>query len=57
MKLGQVTKLDKKNTATSKKLAMNSHQQIVTSLSFFQFTANLEQTGSQIPDRLMPSQQ
>ena len=42
MKLGQLTKHDKKNTATPKKL-MTSCQQIVTSLSLFRFMANLEQ--------------
>ena len=50
MKLGPVTKLDKKNKATSKKLTMMSCRQIVTSLSFSQFLANLEQSGSRIPD-------
>ena len=30
---------------------MTSSQKIVTSLPFFQFMANLEQSGSQIPDR------
>ena len=39
MKLGPVTKLDKRNKTTLKKLAMSSCQKIVTSLSFFQFTA------------------
>ena len=29
---------------------MTSCREIVTSLRFFQFTANLEQSGSQIPD-------
>ena len=51
MKLGPVTKLDKKNTLTSKKkLVMMSFHQIVMSLLFFQFMANLEQSRSQIPD-------
>ena len=44
MKLGPVTKLEKK------KIMMTSCQQIVISLSFFQFLANLEQSGSQILD-------
>ena len=39
MKLGPVTKLDKRNKITLKKLAMSSCQKIVKSLSFFQFTA------------------
>ena len=44
MKLGPVTKLDKRNMETSKKLTMASCRQIVTSLSF------LEQSGSRIPE-------
>ena len=47
MKLGPVTKLDNRNTVTSKKLTMTSWQQIVTSL-FFWFMANLLQYGSRI---------
>ena len=43
MELGPITKLDKRNKTTSKKLAM-------TSLPFFQITANLEQSGSRIPE-------
>ena len=50
MKLGPVTKLDKRNTATSKKLTMTSCMQIVTSLSFFRFVTNLKLPGSRIPD-------
>ena len=51
MKLGPVTKLDKRNTATSKKnLMMTSCRQIVTSWSFFQFMTNLQPSGSRIPD-------
>ena len=50
MKLGPATKIDKKNMATSKKLTTISFQQSVTSLSFFQFMANLEQFGCWIPD-------
>ena len=42
MKLGPVTKLDKRNKTTSKKF--------MTSLSFFGFLANLEQSGGRIPD-------
>ena len=48
--LEPVSKLDKRNTTTSKKLAMTSCRQIVTSLSFFQFMTNLEQSGSRILD-------
>ena len=51
MKLGPVTKLDKRKTKTSKKVTMTSFWQIVMSFSFFQFIANLKQyESSQIPD-------
>ena len=50
MKLGPVTKLDKSNKRTSEKLMMALCRQIAASLLFFQFMANLEQTGSRIPD-------
>ena len=50
MKLGPVTILDKSNKGTSKKLTMTSYRNIVTSLSFFQIMANLEQSGRRIPD-------
>ena len=50
MKLGAVTKVDRRNKITSKKLTMTSCQKIVTSLSFFGFLANLEQSGGRIPD-------
>ena len=49
-KLEPVTKFHKRNKTTSKTLAMTSCQQIVTSLSFFWFVANLEQSGCRIPD-------
>ena len=51
MKLGPVTKLDKRNKAMSKKLMMTSFRKIVPSLPFFGFLANLEQSGGRIPDR------
>ena len=50
MKLGPVTKIDKRNKTTSKSLAMTSFRKIVTSLSFFKFLTNLEQSGCRIPD-------
>ena len=50
MKVGLVSKLDRSNTVTSKKLTITSFLEIVTSLSFFQFLANLEKPGSRIPD-------
>ena len=50
MKLTPVTKLHKKNKTTSKNLLMTSCPKIVTLLSFFQFMANLEWSGSWIPN-------
>ena len=50
MKLGPVTKLDKKSKTTSKKNTLTPCQTIVMSLSFFGFLANLEQCRSRIPD-------
>ena len=49
MKFVPETKHEKRNKTTSKKLTITSYQQIVTSLLFFQFTSNLEQSGSRIP--------
>ena len=42
MKLGPVSKIDKRNKKTSKNLEMTPCRKIVTSLSFFGFLANLE---------------
>ena len=50
MKLGPVTKLNKRNKTTSKNLMMTSFWEVATSLSFFGFLANLEQSGGLIPD-------
>ena len=50
MKLGPVAKRDKKNKTTSKKFYDDAMSKIVTSLSIFQFMANLELFGSRIPD-------
>ena len=50
MTLGPLFKLDKRNTTTEKKLAITSGRQIMTPLHFFQFTVDLEQSGSQIAD-------
>ena len=50
MKLGPVTKLGKRNTGTSKNLTRMSCQQNMTLFTFFQFMADLEQSGNQIPD-------
>ena len=50
MKLGPLPKLGKRNKTTSKKLKMTSCPKIVTSLSFFRFFANLEQSGGRITE-------
>ena len=50
MKLGRVTKLDKRNKKTSKKFDVTSSWEIVTSLSFFGFLVNLEQSRDRISD-------
>ena len=50
MKYGSVTKLDKRNKTTSKKFDDDVMSKNLTSLSFFQFMANLEQSESRIPD-------
>ena len=51
MKLGPVTKLDKRNKTTSKKFDDDvMSKKIVASLLFFQFTANLDQSGGRIPN-------
>ena len=42
MKLGSVTKFHKRKETKSKKFDDNFMSEIVKSLSFFQFTANLE---------------
>ena len=49
MKLGPVNKLDKRNKTTFKKMTMTLCQKIVTSLPFFGFMADLEESGSRIP--------
>ena len=51
MKLGPVTKLDKRNKTTSKNLTLMSCRENVTSLLFFEFLTNLEQSGDWIPDK------
>ena len=48
--LGRVSKRDRRNKTRSKKLVMMSCCEIVTPLQFFEFTTNLEQSGSRIPD-------
>ena len=50
MKLGPVTKLDKKNKKRQKQLTMTICQKIVTSLPFFKYAVNLEQSESRIPE-------
>ena len=50
MALGPVRKLHKSKKTASKNLTVTSCRKIATSLSVFQITANLEQSGSQISD-------
>ena len=50
MIVGSVTKLHKRKEKKSKKSEDDFMPEIVTSLSFSQFTANLEKFGSRIPD-------
>ena len=51
MKLGPVIKRDKRNKKKNvKKIEDDSFCKIVTSLLFSQFTVNLEQSESRIPD-------
>ena len=46
----QQRNLTRETKQRQKNLTMTSPQQIVTSLSFFQFMANLEPSGSRIPE-------
>ena len=50
MKLGPVTKLDKRNKIMSKKIDVGVMSQIMMSLSFFGFLVNLEKFEGRIPD-------
>ena len=50
MKLGPVTKLDKRNKTMSKKFDHDVTSKNCDVIAIFQFTANLEQSRSQIPD-------
>ena len=50
MKLGAVTKLDKRNKPTSKNFDNDVISGNCDVLSFFKFLANLEQPGDRIPD-------
>ena len=50
MKLGPVTKLNKRNKTTLKNLTLTSCRETVTSLSFSGFLANLEQSRDRILD-------
>ena len=49
MKLGPVAKLDKRKKTRQKNLTIISCRKIMTSLSFFEFRDNLEQSGRLIP--------
>ena len=50
MKLGPVTKRNKRNKTTSKEFDDDVMSKNCNVLLFFQFTENLEQSGSRIPD-------
>ena len=50
IKLASVTKLDKRKETKSEKFDDDFMSEIVTSLSFFQLTANLEKSGGRILD-------
>ena len=50
MKLGPVIKIHRTNKTPSKKFDDDAMLEIVTSLLLFHFMANLEQSGSRIPD-------
>ena len=50
MKLEPVTKLGKRNKATSKKYDVDVMSESSDVLSIFGFLANLEQSGGRIPD-------
>ena len=50
MKLGPVTKIDKRKKIASTKSDVDVMSEIVTSLSFFGFLVNLEQSRGRIPE-------
>ena len=50
VKLGPVTKLNKRNKTTSKKFDEDVIPENCDAFAIFQFTANLEQSESRIPD-------
>ena len=50
MELAPVTKIDKENTTTSKKIDDDVISKNCDVIAIFQFTANLEQSGSRISD-------
>ena len=52
MKLGPVSRLDKKKKTLQKHFTMTPCQRIMTSLSFFKIMDNLEQSGSRNEDAL-----
>lgn len=52
MTLESATKPDMGNTTKLKKIKMTSRQQVIMSLSFFQFLTNSEQSGIWIPNAL-----
>ena len=50
MKHGPVTKLDKRNTTTSKEIDYDVCRQIMTSSLFFRFVVDLEQSRTRLPN-------
>ena len=50
MKLGPVTKLDKRNKTTSKKIDIDAMSENCDVIAIFRILVNLEQSGSRIPD-------
>ena len=50
MKLGPITKLDIRNKTTSKNIDYDVMSKNCEVITIFQFTANLEQFESRIPD-------
>ena len=50
MKLGPVTKIDKRNKTTSKKIDIDVMSKKCDAIDIFRILANLEQSGGQIPE-------
>ena len=50
MKLEPKSKIDKRNKATSKEIDNDLMSTNCDAITFFQFMANIEQSGSRVPD-------